>query len=131
MGIHSCSRHDRPAWERQQEILEVCREDTTRLDRLMRELLDLSKIESGAVTPVFAPIRPSTLIAAAIDPLRLQVESHGISLDVDAPPDLPAVSVDRSQIERVITNLVTNATCFLHAFLVCASEFRRIVERPV
>ncbi|HMJ86636.1 MAG TPA: histidine kinase dimerization/phospho-acceptor domain-containing protein, partial [Vicinamibacterales bacterium] len=94
-----------PLGERQQEILEVCREDTTRLDRLMRELLDLSKIESGAVTPVFAPIRPSALIAAAIDPLRLQVESHGIRLDVDAPPDLPAVSVDRSQIERVITNL--------------------------
>jgi two-component system, NtrC family, sensor histidine kinase KinB len=99
-----------PLGERQQEILEVCREDTTRLDRLMRELLDLSKIESGAVTPVFAPIRPSALIAAAIDPLRLQVESHGIRLDVDAPPDLPAVSVDRSQIERVISNLVTNAT---------------------
>jgi len=96
--------------ERQQEILEVCREDTARLDRLMRELLDLSKIESGAVTPVLAPIRPSTLIAGAIDPLRLQVESRGIRLEVEAAPDLPAVSVDRSQIERVITNLVTNAT---------------------
>lgn len=95
--------------ERQQEILEVCREDTARLDRLMRELLDLSKIESGAVTPVLAPIRPSALIVGAIDPLRLQVESRGIRLQVDAPPDLPAVSVDRGQIERVITNLVTNA----------------------
>jgi PAS domain S-box-containing protein len=111
MGIHLLLEGTTgPLAERQQEILEVCREDTTRLDRLMRELLDLSKIESGAVTPVFAPIRPSALIAAAIDPLRLQVESHGIRLDVDAPPDLPAVSVDRSQIERVITNLVTNAT---------------------
>ena len=111
MGIHLLLEGTTgPLGERQQEILEVCREDTTRLDRLMRELLDLSKIESGAVTPVFAPIRPSTLIAAAIDPLRLQVESHGIRLDAGAPPDLPAVSVDRSQIERVITNLVTNAT---------------------
>src|SRR5580765_1000229 len=98
-----------PLAERQQEILEVCREDTTRLDRLMRELLDLSKIESGAVTPVLAPFRPSTLISGAIEPLRLQVESRGIRLEVDAPPDLPAIAVDRSQIERVITNLVTNA----------------------
>jgi PAS domain S-box-containing protein len=98
-----------PLAERQQEILEVCREDTTRLDRLMRELLDLSKLESGAVTPVLAPIRPSALISGAIEPLRLQVESRGIRLEVDAPPDLPAVAVDRSQIERVITNLVTNA----------------------
>jgi len=98
-----------PLAERQQEILEVCREDTTRLDRLMRELLDLSKLESGAVTPVLAPIRPSALISGAIEPLRLQVESRGIRLEVDAPPDLPAIAVDRSQIERVITNLVTNA----------------------
>src|SRR6478735_8985259 len=93
-----------PLAERQQEILEVCREDTTRLDRLMRELLDLSKLESGAVTPVLAPFRPSTLISGAIEPLRLQVESRGIRLEVDAPPDLPAIAVDRSQIERVITN---------------------------
>ena len=51
--------------ERQQEILQVCREDAARLDRLMRELLDLSKIESGAVTPQLAPMRPATLLAGA------------------------------------------------------------------
>ena len=95
--------------ERQRDILQVCREDTTRLDRLMRELLDLSKIESGAVTPQMAPVRPVTLVGEAIEPLRLQVEARGIRLEVDAPPDLPHVSVDRGQIERVITNLVSNA----------------------
>ena len=95
--------------ERQLEILQVCREDTARLDRLMRELLDLSKIESGAVTPVLVSTRPSTLIADAVDPLRLQVEAGGVRLSVDAPPDLPNVAVDPSQIERVIANLVTNA----------------------
>jgi NtrC-family two-component system sensor histidine kinase KinB len=95
--------------ERQKDILQVCREDTARLDRLMRELLDLSKLESGAVTPVFAPIRPSTLVAGAVDPLRLQIETRGLHLVVDVPPDLPHVSVDRLQIERVIANLITNA----------------------
>jgi two-component system, NtrC family, sensor histidine kinase KinB len=110
MGIHLLLEGTAGALdERQQDILQVCREDTARLDRLMRELLDLSKIESGAVTPVLAPVRPSALIAAAVDPLRLQVETRGIHLDVDAPPDLPHVSVDRGQIERVIGNLVTNA----------------------
>ena len=95
--------------ERQRDILQVCREDTTRLDRLMRELLDLSKIESGAVTPQMASIRPVTLVGEAVEPLRLQVEAKGIRLEIDAPPDLPHVSVDRGQIDRVITNLVTNA----------------------
>jgi signal transduction histidine kinase len=56
-----------------------------------------------------APVRPVTLVGEAIEPLRLQVEARGIRLEVDAPPDLPHVSVDRGQIERVITNLVSNA----------------------
>jgi NtrC-family two-component system sensor histidine kinase KinB len=95
--------------ERQLEILQVCREDSARLDHLMRELLDLSKIESGAVTPQLVPTRPATLLADAVNPLRLQVEARGVRLAVDVPPDLPYVDVDRSQIERVIANLITNA----------------------
>jgi PAS domain S-box-containing protein len=110
MGIHLLLENSVGTLdERQREILQVCREDTTRLDRLMRELLDLSKIESGAITPQLAPTRPAALLSEAVDPLRLQVESKGIRLEVDAPPDLPYVSVDRGQIERVIGNLVTNA----------------------
>jgi NtrC-family two-component system sensor histidine kinase KinB len=94
---------------RQQEILQVCREDTARLDRLMRELLDLSKIESGAGAPVRAPVRASVLIATAVEALRLPIEARGVHIEIDAPPDLPLVDVDRGQIERVIANLVTNA----------------------
>jgi two-component system, NtrC family, sensor histidine kinase KinB len=111
MGIHLLLEGAAgPVDERQQEILQVCREDTSRLDRLMRQLLDLSKIESGASPPVREPIRPSVLVREATDSLRLQVESKGLRLEVDAPPDLPSVFADRDQIERVIVNLVTNAS---------------------
>jgi signal transduction histidine kinase len=96
--------------DRQQEILQACREDTARLDRLMRELMELSAIESGTAASVRVAIRPSTLVAAAVEPLRLQVDERGVRLDVDVPPDLPMVAVDRGQFERVIANLVTNAT---------------------
>jgi len=96
--------------ERQQEILQVCRDDTARLDRLMRQLLDLSKIESGAAAPVRLPLRPSVLVREASDSMRLQLESKGVRLKVDAPPDLPPVFADRDQVERVIVNLVTNAS---------------------
>jgi PAS domain S-box-containing protein len=110
MGIHLLLDSDAGTLDdRQREILEACREDTARLDRLMRELLDLSKIESGALTPQLVPVRPSTLLAGAVDAVRLQVEARGVRLDVDAPPDLPQVAVDPIQIERVIGNLVTNA----------------------
>ena len=111
MGIHLLLEEPAGALtDRQQEILQICREDINRLDRLMRALLDLSKIESGEAAPVRAVVRTPSLVRDAVEGLRLQVESRGIRLEVDAPPDLPPVSVDRGQIERVIANLITNAT---------------------
>jgi len=111
MGIHLLLEDSSaPLTDRQQEILQVCREDTARLDRLMRELLDLSKIESGSTALERVVVRPSVLIGDVVDALRLQIESRGVHIDVDVPPDLPPVLVDRGQVERVITNLVTNGS---------------------
>jgi PAS domain S-box-containing protein len=95
--------------DKQTEVLQACREDCERLDKLMRDLLDLSKIEAGEGQPQLAPVRARDLIAAVAGELRPQVEAKGLGLRVDAPPDLPQVLVDRAQIERVISNLVINA----------------------
>lgn len=96
--------------ERQQEILQVCREDTARLERLIRELLDLSKIEAAAIMPEKESVRPSALVREAVESVRLPVEARGTRIEVDAPPDVPAVLVDRDQIRRVLVNLITNAS---------------------
>jgi two-component system, NtrC family, sensor histidine kinase KinB len=110
MGIHLLLEASTgPLNERQQRIVQVCRADTDRLDRLMRELLDLSKIESGKAALVRAPVATSVLVRDASEPLRRQAEAAGIHFSIDAPAELPSVSVDRGQIERVVTNLVTNA----------------------
>ena len=110
MGIHLLLEDTESALsERQKDILQVCRDDTARLDRLMRALLDLSKIESGDVTPARTAIRAATLARGAVEALRLQVEGKGLKLNVDVAPDLPSVLVDEAQIERVFGNLVTNA----------------------
>jgi PAS domain S-box-containing protein len=95
--------------ERQHEVLDACREDCDRLEKLMRDLLDLSKIEAGEAAPHPAPISASDLIATAGESFRTQVESKGITLRIDVTPDLPFVLADRAQIERVVSNLVSNA----------------------
>ena len=95
--------------DKQVEVLSACREDCERLDKLMRDLLDLSRIEAGESKPSLAFVKTRDLIDDAIEELRPQVESKGLDFKVDAPITLPTVRVDRTQVERVLTNLVVNA----------------------
>ena len=95
--------------DQQNEVLQACRQDCERLDKLMRDLLDLSRIEAGESQPQLAWISAAELLTAAINELRPQVEAKGLELKVAVPVDLPLLSVDRMQIERVISNLVINA----------------------
>src|SRR5215208_1428687 len=95
--------------DQQNEVLQACRQDCERLDRLMRDLLDLSKIEAGESQPQLAAISARDLLTTAVEELRPQVEAKDLKLSVDVPVDLPWVSIDRLQIERVISNLVINA----------------------
>ena len=95
--------------ESQNEVLQACRQDCERLDKLMRDLLDLSKIEAGESQPQLATVSARDLLTRAVKELRPQVEAKGLKLSVEAPVDLPEVLVDRLQIERVVSNLVINA----------------------
>lgn len=95
--------------EKQHELLDACRDDCTRLEGLMRDLLDLSKIEAGEAAPHLALVHVGELIGAAAESLRGQTEAKGLTLRIDTPQELPPVLADRAQIERVINNLVSNA----------------------
>jgi NtrC-family two-component system sensor histidine kinase KinB len=95
--------------DKQQEVLEACRQDCERLDKLMRDLLDLSKIEVGESQTQLAPVHARDLIKMVAEELRPQVEAKGLELRVELPVELPPVMVNRAQIERVLCNLVINA----------------------
>jgi two-component system, NtrC family, sensor histidine kinase KinB len=94
---------------KQRELLVMCREDALRLDTLVKDLLDLSKIESGKVAPHLVPVSARDAIAEAVAPLRRQADAKGLRVQIDVPADLPQIAADRGQVERVITNLVANA----------------------
>ncbi|MBC7911881.1 MAG: HAMP domain-containing protein [Pyrinomonadaceae bacterium] len=110
MGVHLLLEGAAGALnDKQCEVLQACREDCERLEKLMRDLLDLSKIESGESAPHLLSISAHKLITTAGESLRPQVEAKDIKFIVEAPPDLSMVMADRVQIERVISNLVGNA----------------------
>jgi two-component system sensor histidine kinase KdpD len=87
------------------ELLASIREQSRRLDRLVGNLLDLSRLEAGAAQPLAELWPVDELIGRALDALG----SGGDRVVVSLAPDCPAVSVDAAQLERVLVNLVENA----------------------
>jgi len=89
------------------ELLDVIETESARLARLVDDLLDLSKIQTGAVAsrPDWCDLQEAVASAAVH-----VVTDHPV--EVALPPDLPMVRADPSQLERVFANLIDNAVKF-------------------
>jgi PAS domain S-box-containing protein len=95
--------------ELQKEVIYALRQDLTRLEHMMRDLLDLTRLEAGSTPPRFEVTSPSELIEAAIQGIRSSAKAKGVKLLQAIIPGLPEVRADRSQIGRVLMNLLSNA----------------------
>jgi NtrC-family two-component system sensor histidine kinase KinB len=101
-----------PLTPKQGELVTAAREDSDRLDRIIAGLLDMGRLESGHVELDLRPVSPEQLIADGVDPLRAAFHDKGVSLSIEVPPDVPAVSVDSVRMGHVFSNLLTNALKF-------------------
>jgi PAS domain S-box-containing protein len=95
--------------DQQRDLLLNSREQVERWERLRRDLLELSRIESGERMPRLAPVKIAELVSTVAESLRPQVEASDLELKLDLPSSLPTVLADREQIGRVLTNLIDNA----------------------
>ena len=110
MAVHLCTEQVAgPLTDKQAELLHSAREDCDRLQGMVDDLLDLSRIESGKVELYPLPVEVRRLITGAIDEFRPDADIKGINLR--APSSLPQVSVlaDHERIGHVFSNLVGNA----------------------
>ena len=82
------------------------------LTQMAQELLDLSRIESGQVELVLAPVSPKQLLLTAMDRMKMQAERAGLKLSLGCADDLPHVRADRARLEQVLVNLIHNAVKF-------------------
>jgi two-component system sensor histidine kinase KdpD len=90
----------------QQELLMDLDRQATRLDRLVGDMLALSRLEAGLELDK-EPHGFAELVGTALYQLRSDLKGHEV--DVDLADDLPPVEVDELQVGRVLTNLIENA----------------------
>jgi two-component system sensor histidine kinase KdpD len=90
------------------ELLATIRIETRRLDRLVANLLDLSRLEVGAARPRPELWTLDTLVGRALD----QLGGEASRVTVELPADVPPVRVDAAQVERALANLLENALKF-------------------
>ena len=91
----------------QQAAAEAIDREAEHLNRLVTNLLDLSRIEAGELRVDPEPFELAPLVDRAVDRLRPRLGARVVSLEV--PDDLPPVLVDEVFIDQILTNLLENA----------------------
>jgi PAS domain S-box-containing protein len=86
-----------------------------RMNRLIQDLLDIRRIDSGRMAIEPRPEEAYSLISEAMDMLRPLATAASIELTCDVEPQLPPVAADASRILQVLSNLVGNAIKFTPA----------------
>lgn len=97
--------------EARQELLAVLEEETDQLDRLVGNLLNMSRIEAGALQPQRRWNHLAEVVAGVMDRLRQRRIAGATAhiFEVDIPEDLPLVPVDYVLMEQVFANLISNS----------------------
>lgn len=93
--------------EAQADLLAAIEEETDHLNQLVGNLLNMARIEAGALKPQRGWNALTEIVASALTHTRQQTQHH--ILEVDISEDLPAIPVDYFQIEQVFINLISNS----------------------
>jgi two-component system, OmpR family, phosphate regulon sensor histidine kinase PhoR len=91
------------------QYLATIEKHTDQLTNLVNDLLELSRLESHAGLPQFAPVELGSVVRKAAELLQPAARKKDHRLSVEVPPELPPVAGDPDYLERAVANLLENA----------------------
>jgi signal transduction histidine kinase len=98
---------------RYRETAGLIRKGAEHLNELLTQILDLAKVEAGAMPLTQEPIDLSSLVHGTIDFFRLSAEGKGLTLDCTVASDLPlTIRCDGLKLKQILNNLLSNAVKF-------------------
>jgi PAS domain S-box-containing protein len=108
-GYVSTLRRDDVTWDRQtvQESLQVIEEEADRLTELIENLLDATRLQTGALSINYCDVNMGGLAKRIAERFQTQTEVHNIT--VDFPADFPVIMGDENRLAQVLSNLLANS----------------------
>lgn len=97
------------ATESPERAATVIHDEAARMSRMVQDLLDLARLESGQLQMTYAQVNPELLLQTVAGRFALYAESQNIMLKIDIDDDLPVITGDGDRLAQVLTNLVDNA----------------------
>jgi two-component system phosphate regulon sensor histidine kinase PhoR len=95
--------------EKQEQLLGRAKERTRGLLTLIKDLLDLSKIEAGMMVQYKEPLSLQEVVQKVVDLMGAEADAKKLHLEFTVPPELPLINADRNSMEGTFTNLISNA----------------------
>jgi len=112
MAIHLClEQMVGPLTEKQSDLLHAAREDCERLQSMVDDILDLSRIKEGQIEMHRRPISVASLVHGAIEAHRAAAELKNVRLGASNQTSDGEVMVDPERVTLVFSNLINNAIC--------------------
>lgn len=98
--------------EERDGYLKIVLDESTRLTKLVNDMLEMSKMQSEEFKINISPFDINDLICSALISLESKIESFNLDVDVDFRPEHLVTLGDKDQIKRVLINLIDNAAKF-------------------
>jgi signal transduction histidine kinase len=95
--------------DQQREFLNIISANVDRMDRLVADLLDVSRIEAGRLRLEMDQVDLHEVINTVIQSVKAQIEAKQLALEIDVPATLPPVWGDQERVIQILNNLISNA----------------------
>lgn len=96
------------------ELLDMVRNNSERLLRLINDLLDATKLEAGKLAIRRRACEPKPLIERSTASMTAYADEYGVPVRADVAPGLAPIVADGDRVEQILSNLVSNAVKFSH-----------------
>ena len=98
--------------EEQKKILKIIQRNTNRLDHLIQDILDISRLESDTMRFIPEKTDVKTMVEETVETMQSSADVKNIKINLELKDDIPELTIDKERIKQVIINLLNNAIKF-------------------